>query len=76
MRLLALAGHRRQQVWDATGSAARRRCCKRVPIDEAVAALPRAPEGEEIVGDYRALGLTLRRHPLALLRAAPGAACS
>ncbi|HSN19871.1 MAG TPA: OB-fold nucleic acid binding domain-containing protein, partial [Usitatibacter sp.] len=25
-------------------------------------------EGEEIVGDYAALGLTLRRHPLALLR--------
>jgi error-prone DNA polymerase len=26
-------------------------------------------EGQEIVGDYQALGLTLRRHPLALLRA-------
>ncbi|MEA1079019.1 hypothetical protein U8M15_29425, partial [Klebsiella pneumoniae] len=25
-------------------------------------------EGEEIVGDYRAQGLTLGRHPLALLR--------
>jgi error-prone DNA polymerase len=34
--------------------------------------LPRlvAPtEGEEIVGDYATMGLTLRRHPLALLRA-------
>jgi error-prone DNA polymerase len=30
--------------------------------------LPPAPEGEEIVGDYLSLGLSLRRHPLALLR--------
>ena len=30
--------------------------------------LPAAPEGEEIVFDYATLGLTLRRHPLALLR--------
>jgi len=39
-----------------------------VPINEQVLQLPAAPEGEEIVGDYAALGLTLRRHPLALLR--------
>ena len=38
------------------------------PIDEAPLALPAAPEGEEIVHDYAALGLTLRRHPVALLR--------
>ena len=31
--------------------------------------LPTAPEGEEILLDYAATGLTLRRHPLALLRA-------
>jgi error-prone DNA polymerase len=30
--------------------------------------LPVPSEGEEIVADYRSLGLTLRRHPLALLR--------
>ncbi len=34
----------------------------------------RAPtEGEDILEDYAALGLTLRRHPLALLRAQLGA---
>jgi len=27
-----------------------------------------APEGEEILFDYAATGLTLRRHPVALLR--------
>ena len=37
-------------------------------MEEAVLDLPTAPEGEEIVWDYRSLGLTLRRHPLALLR--------
>ncbi|NMM79177.1 OB-fold nucleic acid binding domain-containing protein, partial [Acidovorax sp. SRB_24] len=39
------------------------------PVNEAPLALPAAPEGEEIVFDYAATGLTLRRHPLALLRA-------
>ena len=38
------------------------------PIHEEDLALPAAPEGEDIVHDYAALGLTLRRHPLALLR--------
>jgi error-prone DNA polymerase len=67
--LISLSGHRRQQVWDAT---AQRRApvalLKGVPINERALQLPAAPEGEEIVGDYAALGLTLRRHPLALLR--------
>ena len=35
---------------------------------EAPPALPAPTEGQDIVADYRALGLTLRRHPLALLR--------
>jgi error-prone DNA polymerase len=38
------------------------------PVDEDLLELPEAPEGEEIVFDYAALGLTLRRHPMALLR--------
>jgi hypothetical protein len=29
---------------------------------------PEAPEGEEIVWDYASTGLSLRRHPIALLR--------
>ncbi|WP_457393723.1 hypothetical protein [Roseateles sp. P5_E1] len=32
------------------------------------AGVPVLPEGEAIVKDYESLGLTLRRHPLALLR--------
>ena len=66
--LLPLSGHRRQQVWDATAQRRSTALLKGVPIHERPLQLPVAPEGEEIVGDYAALGLTLRRHPLALLR--------
>ncbi|RST52043.1 error-prone DNA polymerase [Variovorax sp. DXTD-1] len=66
--LMSLSGHRRQQVWDATAQRRSPALLKGVPINEQVLQLPAAPEGEEIVGDYAALGLTLRRHPIALLR--------
>jgi error-prone DNA polymerase len=66
--LLGLAGHRRQQVWDATALHSTPALLRNAPVAEAPLALPAAPEGEEIVFDYAALGLTLRRHPLALLR--------
>ncbi|MDM0045944.1 error-prone DNA polymerase [Variovorax dokdonensis] len=66
--LMSLAGHRRQQVWEATAQRRAPALLKGVPIHEAPLALPAASEGEEIVGDYASLGFTLRRHPLALLR--------
>ncbi|MDB5879229.1 MAG: error-prone polymerase [Variovorax sp.] len=66
--LMALSGHRRQQVWDATAQRSTTALLKGVPIHEKALQLPVASEGEEIVGDYASLNLTLRRHPLALLR--------
>ncbi len=66
--LMSLSGHRRQQVWDATAQKRSAALLKGVPVNEQALQLPAAPEGEEIVGDYASLGLTLRRHPLALLR--------
>jgi error-prone DNA polymerase len=66
--LMALSGHRRQQVWDATAQRRTTALLKGVPIHEPALQLPVATEGEEIVGDYASLNLTLRRHPLALLR--------
>lgn len=66
--LLPLAGHRRQQVWEATAQRRAPALLKGVPINEPALQLPPASEGEEIVGDHVALGLSLRRHPLALLR--------
>ncbi|MBO9515283.1 MAG: error-prone DNA polymerase [Variovorax sp.] len=67
--LMSLSGHRRQQVWDATAQRRAPALLRGVPIHEPALQLPAAPEGEEIVGDYASLGLSLRRHPLALLRA-------
>jgi error-prone DNA polymerase len=66
--LAALSGHRRQQVWDASALKSAPPLLKSVPVDEDWLELPPAPEGEEIVFDYASTGLTLRRHPLALLR--------
>ena len=66
--LQTLSGHRRQQIWDATAQRRAPALLKGVPIHESTLLLPEAPEGEEIVGDFASLGLTLRRHPLALLR--------
>ena len=66
--LAALSGHRRQQVWDASAQKPAPELFKAVPVEEEVLELPAAPEGEDVVFDYAALGLTLRRHPLAILR--------
>ena len=66
--LLPLAGHRRQQVWQASAIQPAPLLLRAVPTHEAALALPNTPEGENILFDYRATGLTLRRHPLALLR--------
>ena len=66
--LSSLSGHRRQQVWDAAALHAPPLLLRDAPVDEDLLELPEAPEGEEIVFDYAALGLTLRRHPMALLR--------
>ena len=66
--LLSLSGHRRQQVWDATALRRAPELLRDAPVNEPRLALPQAREGEEIVFDYASLGLTLRCHPLALLR--------
>lgn len=66
--LASLSGHRRQQMWDAAGLRAAPALLRGSPVRETALALPEAPEGEAIVWDYASLGLTLRRHPLALLR--------
>ena len=67
--LAALAGHRHRAVWQVSGVE------RALPLLPAATAaqegmpLLRAPrEGQEIVADYFSTGLTLRRHPLALLR--------
>jgi error-prone DNA polymerase len=66
--LQSLAGHRRQQVWEASAQRRAPELLREAPIAEAALALAPAREGEEIVFDYASLGLSLRRHPVALLR--------
>ena len=66
--LHSLAGHRRQQVWEACAQQAASGLLKEASIQEAHLELPPPSEGEDIVFDYASLGLSLRRHPLALLR--------
>ncbi|MEI7515583.1 MAG: error-prone DNA polymerase, partial [Betaproteobacteria bacterium] len=66
--LRSLSGHRRQQVWDASALHAAPALFRGVPVAEEALALPAAWEGEEVVFDYAATGLSLRQHPVAFLR--------
>ncbi len=65
--LSSLVGHRRAALWETLAiEDVTRLGLAAVPVQ---APLLKAPtEGDDIVGDYATLGLTLRRHPLALLR--------
>jgi error-prone DNA polymerase len=66
--LASLAGHRREALWETLGVDAPTRL--ELPAVPSIDTPPLVPpsEGDDIVGDYATMGLTLRRHPLALLR--------
>ena len=66
--LQSLAGHRRSAHWAASG--VEKETAFLPPAMEAKGEVEFEPpaEGEEILADYASLGLTLGRHPLALLR--------
>lgn len=66
--LMSLSGHRRQQVWEASAIQPAPALLRGIPVHEEVLQLARAPQGEEVTFDYAALGLSLRAHPVALLR--------
>jgi error-prone DNA polymerase len=63
-----LAGHRRQAAWAAAAVPLQRDLFSGIAPREAEVDFAAPREGENIVADYRSLGLTLERHPLALLR--------
>ncbi|MCP5448079.1 MAG: error-prone DNA polymerase [Chromatiaceae bacterium] len=65
--LAGLAGNRHQAAWLVMGMEPALPLIGTV-VEEAVPALPLPTEGENIRADYANLGLTLERHPLALLR--------
>jgi error-prone DNA polymerase len=66
--LASLSGHRRHALWDVSGIEKMPALLDGSSIDDGVAVLEVPSEGENIVADYSSLGLTLGRHPLALLR--------
>ncbi|WP_397473325.1 error-prone DNA polymerase [Pusillimonas sp.] len=69
--LLTLSGHRRQARWQAA-SPPLKGLLREAPIHEDEAPfLEPASEGSEVLADYSALRLSLRSHPLALLRKQP-----
>jgi error-prone DNA polymerase len=66
--LAGLAGNRHRAAWRVTGVERPLPLLPSLRIAEGLPLLRAPREGEDIVADYRALGLTLGRHPLALLR--------
>jgi error-prone DNA polymerase len=66
--LAPLAGHRHRAAWNVAGVEAPLGLMPEPRIAEGIPLLRPPREGEDIVADYAHTGLTLRRHPLALLR--------
>ncbi len=66
--LASVAGHRHAARWMVAGIEDRPPLIADVPIAETEPDLPIPREGEDISADYASLGLSLGRHPMALLR--------
>lgn len=66
--LRSLTGHRHAAHWEVAGVENTTALLDDAPINESSPRLSLPSEGENLVADYSSLGLTLGRHPLALLR--------
>lgn len=66
--LASLAGHRREALWSTLAIDAVTRLAIPAGEEAGLANLEAPTEGQEVAGDYASLGLSLRRHPLAILR--------
>jgi len=66
--LASLAGNRHRAAWNVAGVEAALPVFPEPRIAEGIPLLRAPREGEDIVADYAHTGLTLRRHPVALLR--------
>ena len=67
--LATLVGHRRDALWEVLGLE-KDTALFNGPADGETATLLPPTEADDIFADYRTLGVTLRRHPMALLRPA------
>ena len=63
-----LEGHRHRAHWACAGVEKPLPLLVQVPIAQSMPLLHAPTEGQDIIADYASLGLTLGRHPLALLR--------
>jgi error-prone DNA polymerase len=66
--LRGIAGHRHRARWQVAGAEPPLPLLAGSQIAEGVPLLRRPREGQDIAADYNRTGLTLRRHPLELLR--------
>jgi error-prone DNA polymerase len=66
--LASLTGNRHQAAWALAGMETELALLADASPQEATPLLRIPTEGQSIAADYRSVGLTLRRHPLALLR--------
>ena len=67
--LSGLSGHRHQAAWAVAGVDTRpTELLRATRVSEAPARLAAPSDMEDTLADYQATGLTLKRHPLALLR--------
>ena len=70
--LKSVSGHRYQSHWDAAGVDRPAALWEEAPMAYSTSvALAGPTEGDDMLADYRYLGLTLGRHPMALLRDEP-----
>ncbi len=68
-----LSGHRQAARWALADSLWQLPLLADAGYFDSASTLPAAPEGAQIVEDYRATGFSLRTHPIALLRGRPEA---
>jgi error-prone DNA polymerase len=67
--LSSLVGNRREALWHSVAATPEKDMLAAAAGLDDTPSLGAPTEGQNIVADYRSAGLTLRRHPLALLRA-------
>ncbi|QBE67380.1 error-prone DNA polymerase [Pseudoduganella lutea] len=66
--LATLTGNRREAMWIAAGSAPGKGILRAAAIEEQHLQLPAPSQAENVLADYRHVGLTLGAHPLTFLR--------
>lgn len=66
--LASLAGNRREALWQSVGAVPDKDMLSIAAVEDETPELGAPTEANEIVADYRSVGLTLGRHPLELLR--------